>query len=368
MKILIFGGTGAMGVSVVELLEKSGHTVYITSRIQRQSTGGRHYILGNAHNNEFVKELFVNNSFDVLIDFMVYNTKEFKERVDLLLSNVKQYIFFSSSRVYADSSSPIKNASNRLLDVCYDKEYLKTDEYALTKARQENLLQNSGRSNWTIIRPYITYNFNRLQLGVYEKEHWLYRALRGKPVVFSKDIADKYTTLTYGGDVAIGICRCIGNEKALGKALHITCSTERKWLDIWKIYSEAIAVELGDKPQIIMLDNFDSISNLMRNKYQVKYDRLFDRRFNKDDQIEICGDIEFYSPENGLSICLSEFISKKEKFNDIDWRLEGYLDKISGVTENFVNIAGIKNKIKYIIFRFLPLGIALNIKKIHFKL
>ena len=40
------------------------------------------------------------------------------------------------------------------------------------------------------------------QLGVLEKELWLYRALNGRTIVFSKDIAEKSTTLTYGYDVA----------------------------------------------------------------------------------------------------------------------------------------------------------------------
>ena len=85
---------------------------------------------------------------------------------------------------YANENGRITEKSKRLLDVCTDEEYLKTDEYALTKVRQENILLSSGKKNWTIIRPYITYNVERLQLGVYEKENWLYRALHGRSIVF----------------------------------------------------------------------------------------------------------------------------------------------------------------------------------------
>ncbi len=67
--------------------------------------------------------------------------------------------------------------SPRLVDVCTDPEYLSIDEYGMAKGREENLLRETGRTNWTIIRPYITYNSNRIQLGVYEKENWLRRAL-----------------------------------------------------------------------------------------------------------------------------------------------------------------------------------------------
>ena len=41
---------------------------------------------------------------------------------------------------------------------------------ALQKAREENLLLKSDSRNWTIIRPYITYYDERLQLGVFEKK------------------------------------------------------------------------------------------------------------------------------------------------------------------------------------------------------
>ena len=75
----------------------------------------------------------------------------------------------------------------RLLDVSHDSIYLKTDEYALAKARQEDILRKSGKNNWTIIRPYITYSESRLQLGVLEKEAWLYRALKGFQEMFWKN-------------------------------------------------------------------------------------------------------------------------------------------------------------------------------------
>ena len=73
--------------------------------------------------------------------------------------------------MYADST-PITEETPRLLDVCKDADYLKTDEYALAKAREENILFCSGKKKRTIIHPYITYNTERLQLGAIEKDIW----------------------------------------------------------------------------------------------------------------------------------------------------------------------------------------------------
>lgn len=167
--ILLLGGTGAMGNHLVQILNDGNHNVFVTSRRHRQNRSGVTYIQGNAHDEDFLNSVLAKVEWDVIVDFMIYGTDEFSCRVNKLLKACKQYVFLSSSRVYADSKEPITEQSPRLLDVCKDEEYLKTDEYALSKAREENVLFNSEYKNWTIIRPYITYSEIRLQLGVLEK-------------------------------------------------------------------------------------------------------------------------------------------------------------------------------------------------------
>ena len=94
---------------------------------------------------------------------MAYSTQEFSKKVELFLDSTDQYFFLSSSRVYAASNEPLTEDSPRLLDVCTDETYLATDEYALAKARQENILLTTNKKNWTIIRPYKTYNNKKMQ-------------------------------------------------------------------------------------------------------------------------------------------------------------------------------------------------------------
>ena len=126
LKILLLGGTGAMGVHLSKILNNQGEDVYVTTRRERKGMGIT-YIQGNAHENAFLSDILQKYHFDVLIDFMIYNTSEFADRVDLLLSSVGQYIFLSSSRVYADSQTPITENSPRLLDV-YKEEPLQGSE------------------------------------------------------------------------------------------------------------------------------------------------------------------------------------------------------------------------------------------------
>ncbi|MFW5804660.1 MAG: NAD-dependent epimerase/dehydratase family protein [bacterium] len=235
MKVLVLGGTGAMGIHLVKLLATNEINTFVTTRKKIKSEKNLTYIQGNAKETSFIKKL-LQERWDAIIDFMVYKTNEFEEQASLLLNATNQYIFLSSSRVYANSENPIDENSPRLLDVSDDKVFLETDEYSLTKARQENILINSGLKNWTIIRPYITYSENRLQLGVLEKEQWLYRALKGRTIVFSKDMISKQTTLTYGEDVSKGIFSLIGNNDALANTFHITTNKSQTWGEILKTY------------------------------------------------------------------------------------------------------------------------------------
>ena len=230
-KILLLGGTGAIGSYLSTILAKNELDVYITSRTKHLDNGNIHYIECNAKLGGALSNL-CKSHWSTIVDFMSYKTDEFSRRLDILLSATDQYIFLSSARVFADEEHPIKESSPRLLDVSKDKEYLKTDEYALTKARQENILQSSNKRNWTIVRPYVTYGDKRLQLGVLEKEEWLYRALHGRTIIFTKDIANKITSLANGYDVALGISHLIGKNEALGDSFNITTPERLRWSQI----------------------------------------------------------------------------------------------------------------------------------------
>src|SRR5574344_809898 len=110
MKILILGGTGAMGQYLVPMLVQNGNKVYVTSRKAKISNQNLIYLQGNAHENLFLDKI-LKNKYDVIIDFMVYNTEEFSKRIDKFLSSTSQYIFLSSSRVYANSEKTLTEES-----------------------------------------------------------------------------------------------------------------------------------------------------------------------------------------------------------------------------------------------------------------
>lgn len=349
-KILILGGTGAMGKHLVQKLKGTNNYVVVTSRRPFADEDNISFIQGDAHDLNFLDNLLT-QKFNVIVDFMSYGTEEFNLRYKKILENCGQYIFMSSSRVYADSEQALTENSPRLLDVCTDKEYLATDEYALAKARQENLLRNSGRINYTIIRPYITYSESRLQLGVLEKEGWLYRALKGRTIVFSKDMADKYTTLTYGMDVASAIVKLIGNGKTYGETFHITSNQSYPWERVLNWYLDTIEQYSGIRPRVKMESKSSNLKSDY-SKYQVEYDRYYNRRFDNGKIDGFIDTSSFIAANTGLARCIDYFI-KNPSFLYIDWRREAYYDRLTGENASLNEIPALKQKIKYLVFRYI---------------
>jgi len=348
MKILILGGTGAMGLHLVQLLSNDSMDVYVTSRTARSSKKNVKYIHGNAHDITFLKNL-LKERWDAIVDFMVYDTLSFKARVNILLEATHQYIFLSSARVYADSESPITETSPRLLDISLDSEYLKTDEYALTKARQEDVLCNSGYNNWTIIRPYITYSENRFQLGVLEKETWLYRALHNRTIVFSKDIEKNKTTLTYGYDVARGIISIIGEKSAYRQAFHITVDESYTWGDIFELYLNFLEKELGKRPKVLLIEKNPRVT-LSNSKWQVLYDRYYNRCFDNTNIKKYIDTSTFKDTEEGLKECLKYYIIHPNYIIN-SWNEHAMYDRITGEWTCLKEIPTWKQRIKYLLRR-----------------
>lgn len=351
MKVLILGGTGAMGKDLVKIVSQYAQQVVVTSRSRGSKESNIEFRQGNAKELSFLNKLLTEH-WDVIVDFMVYKTNEFEARYNQLLDATDHYIYLSSARVYADSVAPIKESSPRLLDVINDTNYLASDEYALSKARQENILFDSSKKNWTIIRPYITYSDERLQLGVLEKESWLYSALKERPIVFCKDIYTKHTTLTSGKDVAQGINSLLGKPDAQGEAFHITADTPTSWQEVSEIYLSVLDNHLSHQPKLLLQD-LETFLKWRTNKHQVIYDRLYNRRFDNSKINQFINTSEFITPHTGLSDCLNTFITEKpDKFKAINWKEEAIKNKLEKTHIPPIEFSSSKQAIKYYIYRY----------------
>lgn len=291
-KVLVLGATGAMGTYLVPELLGLGYSVDAVTLEEKSSENTMlRYIKTNAMDDDVLSEL-LKNKYDAIVDFMLYETKEFEKRFDMLLSNTKHYIFLSSYRVYADKDEIITESSPRLLDVDHDPEHLASEDYAIIKARQENIVRGSKYKNWTIIRPAITYSTRRFQLVSCEANVVVRRALEGKTVIMPEEAKNVQATMTWGGDVAKMIARLVLNEKAYCETYTTSTSEHNPWSYIAKIYEETIGLKIKwvDTETFLKIrsgGNGDKIDNTW--KWNLCYDRLYNRRVDNAKVLEVTG-------------------------------------------------------------------------------
>ncbi|MAB04949.1 MAG: epimerase [Rhodobacteraceae bacterium] len=353
MKILALGATGAIGGQLADILAEAGHKIHVTTRQARPVDGSITYIRGNARNDAFLADV-LRARWDVIVDFMVYDTPTFRRRVDALLDATDQYLFISTGRVFADSKTPLTEGSPRLLDACEDKAYLATEEYALTKARQEDLLRDSGRTNWTIVRPYITFGEGRLQLGTLEKESWLYRACQGRGIVFCKPLMDRLTTMTDGADVAAMLAALVGNRQALGEDYNLTGAEAVTWGEVLGLYLDELERHLGRRPDVLLQD-LETFCQAVKIVPQVTYDRMYDRRFDPHKIAAHYDMSQLADPLPALAGRLRSQLSSSGTFGTLDWRNEALRDKATHEHARLGEIRGTKPKLRYIGYRHIPM-------------
>ena len=66
MKILLLGGTGAMGLHLTKILSEQGNEIFVTTRQKRENMEFVHYIQGNAHDVSFLYSL-LHTEWDAII-------------------------------------------------------------------------------------------------------------------------------------------------------------------------------------------------------------------------------------------------------------------------------------------------------------
>lgn len=281
-KILVLGGTGAMGRYAVPELLRLGFGVDVVAldkpTFEHENLTAT---IADAMDDAWLEATLAETRYDVILDFMSYNLPRFQARAPLFLDHTDQYMFLSSCRVYANEEVPVKESSPRLLDVSKDEEYLnlKETEYSLCKAMEEDVLVHSGRKNWTIILPATTFSTGRAQLVTLEAGTFVYRALLGKPVVLPIQAKDKPATLSWAGDVGVMIARLAGKPEALGEKFIAATAEYHTWGELAEFYRELLGLkyEWVDKEVYLQIMSKDPDIIALPNRYQLEYARLFDR-------------------------------------------------------------------------------------------
>ena len=307
-KILVPGGTGAMGVYLIPELLKMGYQVdVIALDVGETKSDALRYIQADAKNYDFIAEQ-LKNGYDAVVDFMLYPKREEYERfLPLYLNNTQHYIYLSSYRVYANEEQPVKETSPRLLDVSTDQVLLSSGDYCIYKAQGEDFLRSSEFDHFTIIRPAITYSKRRFQLITMEYPLVVRRMLEGKTLVLPEAAMNVQATMSWAGDVAKMIARLLLNPKAYRETYSVCTAEHHTWGEIAEMYARIG----GLKYCTTDTDTFLQIisPNNIYARQQLGYDRYFERIMDNSKILEVTGmkQSELMPLEQGLAMELAGF-------------------------------------------------------------
>lgn len=317
-KILVLGGTGAMGRYLVPMLAEKGYYVDVVALDTMESDNPNiNYRAADASDDAFITEL-MKNGYEAVVDFMIYyNIDDFKKRYKIFLDNTKHYIYLSTYRIYANEEVPITENSPRLLDASDDKELLASADYCIYKAQGEDVLKASGYNNWTIIRPAITYSTYRNQLVTIEAYDFLPRVFEGKTIILPEGAMDVQATMSWAGDVAKMIAALVLNEKAYTETYTVSTAEHHTWREVAEIYKELV----GLKYHVVDNDTFLNVmfDGAIGSWRQLYYDRMFERVIDNSKILEIAGmkQEELMGLKEGLKLELAKIDRSKRWWSDV---------------------------------------------------
>lgn len=353
MKILIIGGTGAMGEPLTQIMsEDKENTVYVMVRHPRETEADNViYLPGNANDFGFFTRT-VSPGFDVIVDFMNWKPKKLKQRLEVIFTSCDQYIVMGSSAVYANSYGPLTEDSPRLIDHYSKAESKQTYRYHIRKSVIENLVMKAPHHHWTICRPSLTYNRNKVTILGYNKNIWLWRYLHDRTIVIPQDVMDKKTTITYGGDAARVISKLVGNPNALGEVVNVASDKTATQGEILDMYRELLPEIGGRELKIRFIPDASELWKDFPPQYDIYVkDRCLDRCFSTEKQTQMCGEkIEFGDTKEHLRQCLTALLAEPEALKPVA-DFNGWMDRIAGERTPLNVYPTREDKIKYLIFR-----------------
>ncbi|MDO5534837.1 MAG: SDR family oxidoreductase, partial [Propionibacteriaceae bacterium] len=274
MRILLTGGTGTISRAVVARILAESHSLTVANRGNREPLpDGVEHLVGDVRDAASLRGLVAGREFDAVVQFLAFDAADVERDLGVLSGSVGQYVLISSCSTYlkplphpvVTEDSPQGNPYSA---------------YARAKiAAEEALRSSAGDTPWTIVRPSHTYGERTIPTNFHFGNPWAawQRVLDGKPVIVHGD-GESLWTFTWNADFAVGLVGLLGNEAALGRAVHITSDESLTWNTAFRTVAATIgatepelvhvpsdtlgalrpdleAALLGDKASTIMFDN-----------------------------------------------------------------------------------------------------------------
>lgn len=307
-KILLIGENGTLGTYTAKELSEMGHSLDIICLEDNQADTDRIKYYKATANIDFLKEFLKDKYYDGIVNFILYeDVDEYKPIHKILSEKTDHLIFLSSYRVYADLQHPITETAPLLFDVSEDEDFLKNEKYAVSKAKAEHFIrEESGTTNWTIVRPVISFSDKRFDIVTRNGSEVIDRTKNNEIITLPEVSRNLTAGLDWAGNSGKLIANLLFKENALGEAYTVSSAQNLTWGEVANIYTEL----LGAKFKWVSIEEFVNENPYLRiNPWILKYDRFFDRKIDNKKILSATGlkKDDFVSIKDGIKIELHKF-------------------------------------------------------------
>lgn len=360
--VLLLGGTGTLSGAILNRAIECGYhvTVFNRGNNNEKLPKGVDVIRGDFKNEESLR-VICNSYFDVVVDFLSRQPDDIARVYPKFQGKCKQYIFISSACVYLRDNSSGK-VSEKAEKPNFNWSY-SVEKFECEQCLKELTLKNS-QTCYTIVRPYITYDDERIPVGISPVPYRFHRTIierikSGKPW-FVWDGGSQITTVTHAMDFATFVVALFMNPLAMNDDFHITGDCSCTHLEL----IEQLFLKLQKEPNIVNVETREIYSILPEYKGLLKADRALYAQFDNTKIKSVVPDQSFrITVDMGLDRVLKYWDESKEY--DYDYKFEGRIDKL---LSKYAKVGYIKyphasksSIIIYYLYRCIPLKMASKI-------
>lgn len=364
MEILLLGGTGTLSSAVLSNALDKGYNVTVMNRGSKNNAlpDTVKTIICDFTDNEGLCKTFCHQRYDVVVDFLSRTPVDIERVYSVFKDNCKQYIFISSACVYRRASEDfplIENSPKPNRDWSYNILKYESEQKLIE-------LSKDSQSYYTIVRPYITYDDERIPIGIspaYRFCRTIIERIRvGKPW-FVWDDGNAITTLTYAAEFAYGVVGLFFNAKAVNTDFHITSGYQYSQLEV----INTIFKKLDRTANVVNIPSCEIVRILPEYKGILLGDRALSAVFDNSKIKDAVPDLRFaVSLEKGLDKVFSYW--ERLDTYDYDYKFDARIDKLIstyGVKVGYVKYPGSSRctRLIYMAYRYLPLRVAKRITR-----
>lgn len=278
--VLLIAGGGTLGTYTSKELLRLGHRVDVVCLEDHVSDDPNLRFFKAKATIEYLTELFQQNHYDGIVNFIHYpNPDDYIPYHELLSRNTEHLIFLSSYRIYADLEHPIRETSPQLMNVLKDPEFFAHETYALSKSKCEVYLNNNTcPKNWTVVRPVISFSSRRLDINMVSGHRVVDAAKNNVPVTLPLEAKHLTAGLDWAGNSGKLIANLLFKPGTIGEAYTISSGQNLKWEQIADYYTELLGVQFNWEP-----------ADFPANTFHWDYDRAYDRAVDNTKVLQATG-------------------------------------------------------------------------------